>query len=473
MAQFNVVEMKNIKSKHMIKFFVFVVLTGLLYSCNRPLGELTSAPNAAAQGFSDNRPQGMQLIKKGSFLMGSHNPSKMFQASETPRQVTVESFFIDETEITNYQYRQFVNWVRDSVAYRELIAIGREEFMIEDPENLNDSVVIRWSQRIRWNDRNEEVQEALSTLFYQGENAIHPRQLNPARLIYRYQIFNYDQAALPRNQFDFRFNSFPADAFVTVDTAYISEEGFVVNRTINRKLNHRRDFYSTRMVYIYPDTLTWIRDIRFSFNDPKMRMYFSDPNFADYPVVGVSWEQAVAFCHWRTHLFNSVHKTKSEPFRLPTEAEWEFAAKGRNKDAIFPWAGNRLFDEKQNCFKANFKQARGNYVNDAGVTTRPVRSYRRVPNANGLYDMAGNVAEWTSTAWFSTSGSVISDLNPHFEYNAKADDPSHMKRKVVKGGSWKDIPHYLQSGARTFEYQYEQRPYIGFRCVRSFRGDIQ
>lgn len=457
----------------MNKFLIFIALSGMLISCNAPAGELTGSSNASKMGFSDNRPFGMQLIKKGTFVMGGHNPTRMLGGSESPKQVTVESFFIDETEITNFQYRQFVNWVRDSIAYRELIAIGRNEYMIDNPNSQNDSVIIRWSQKIRWNDRNEEVQEALSSLYYQGDDALTPRQLNPARLIYRYQVYDYEQASLPQNQFDYRINAYPPNAYVNVDTAYFSEEGLLVNRTIRRKVTSRRDFFSTRMVYIYPDTLTWTKDIRFSYNDPKMKMYFSDPNYNDYPVVGVSWEQAMAFCHWRTHIYNQANKVKTEPFRLPTEAEWEFAAKGKNKDAIYPWPGDKLVDEKKNCFLANYKQARGNYVNDAGVTTKPVRSYNKVPNANGLYDMAGNVAEWTSTAWFSTSGSVISDLNPNFDYNAKADDPAYMKRKVVKGGSWKDVPYYLQSGARSYEYQYESRPYIGFRCVRSFKGDVK
>ena len=126
------------------------------------------------------------------------------------------------------------------------------------------------------------------------------------------------------------------------------------------------------MLNIYPDTLTWTRDIRYSYNDPKMKMYFSDPNYTDYPVVGVTWEQAQAFCNWRTELYNSTHKVKAEPYRLPTEAEWEFAAKGKEKDAVYPWKGNRLIDEQKGCYLANFKQSRGNYVNDAGVTTIPV-----------------------------------------------------------------------------------------------------
>ena len=116
--------------------------------------------------------------------------------------------------------------------------------------------------------------------------------------------------------------------YVSVDTTYYDDNNHLVTRTINRKLTNRQDFYSTKMLNIYPDTLTWTRDIRFSYNDPKMKMYFSDPNYTDYPVVGVSWEQAQAFCHWRTELYNNTHVKSGAP-RLPTEAEWEFAAKGR------------------------------------------------------------------------------------------------------------------------------------------------
>ena len=93
------------------------------------------------------------------------------------------------------------------------------------------------------------------------------------------------------------------------------------------------------------------------------------------------------------------------------------------------------------------------------------------PNDYGLYDMAGNVAEWTSSAYVSSTNNLVSQMNPNFQYNARVTNPSILKRKVVKGGSWKDIAYYLQCGARTYEYQYESRTYIGFRCVRSYNGD--
>jgi formylglycine-generating enzyme required for sulfatase activity len=93
------------------------------------------------------------------------------------------------------------------------------------------------------------------------------------------------------------------------------------------------------------------------------------------------------------------------------------------------------------------------------------------PNDFGLFDMAGNVAEWTASTYSNISNTHVHDLNPEFLYVARQDDPDVLKRKVVKGGSWKDISYYLQCGVRTYEYQYESRSYIGFRCVRSVIGE--
>jgi formylglycine-generating enzyme required for sulfatase activity len=86
-------------------------------------------------------------------------------------------------------------------------------------------------------------------------------------------------------------------------------------------------------------------------------------------------------------------------------------------------------------------------------------------------DMAGNVAEWTMSSYSAKSNTDVHDLNPDFPYMARKSDPNALKRKVVKGGSWKDISYYLQCGVRTYEYQYESRSYVGFRCVRSYMGE--
>ena len=196
--------------------------------------------------------------------------------------------------------------------------------------------------------------------------------------------------------------------------------------------------------------------------------YFSHRGFADYPVVGVTWEQAHAFCRWRTDYL--VDNTAIDPmvYRLPTEAEWEYAARGGRKMAMYPWGSNYARDGK-GCFFANFKPYRGAYNDDTGTTTMKVAQFR--PNDFGLFDMAGNVSEWTNSAYQSSANTYIHDLNPDYSYMARKADPDILKRKVVKGGSWKDISYFLQCGVRTYEYQYESRPYIGFRCVRSYIGD--
>ena len=84
--------------------------------------------------------------------------------------------------------------------------------------------------------------------------------------------------------------------------------------------------------------------------------------------------------------------------------------------------------------------------------------------------MAGNVAEWTITAYDPSAYGFIHDLNPDYKYDAKEDDPVTKKQKVIRGGSWKDIGYFLQTGTRHWEYQDSAKSYIGFRCVLPFLG---
>ena len=118
---------------------------------------------------------------------------------------------------------------------------------------------------------------------------------------------------------------------------------------------------------------------------------------------------------------------------------------------------------------ANFKPMRGNYTEDGYLIPSQVGSFD--PNDWGLFDMSGNVAEWTSTSYDNTLPYFTLDMNPSYEYNAKSTDPKIMKRKVIKGGSWKDVGAYLQCGVTDWEYQDKCRPSIGFRCVRSYIGN--
>ena len=79
--------------------------------------------------------------------------------------------------------------------------------------------------------------------------------------------------------------------------------------------------------------------------------------------------------------------------------------------------------------------------------------------------MAGNVAEWTRDSYFGTAYQTVADINPELNTKCAMNDPQWMKRKVLRGGSWRDVAFYLQNGTRDFEYADTAKAYIGFRCV--------
>ena len=216
----------------------------------------------------------------------------------------------------------------------------------------------------------------------------------------------------------------------------------------------------------YPDTNVWIRQFNYSFNEPIAQQYFWFQGFNKYPVVGVNWNQCNAFCNWRTHYWKSERDrlkqyTESE-FRLPSEEEWEWAARGGRNESPYPWGGPYIINKK-GCYLANFKPQRGNYAADGGLYTVPVDWY--ASNDYGLKNMAGNVSEWTSSAYFGGSYNQIADINPSITYNAKDNDPIWMKRKVVRGGSWRDVSYFLEVSTRDYEFADTAKSYIGFRCV--------
>lgn len=200
-------------------------------------------------------------------------------------------------------------------------------------------------------------------------------------------------------------------------------------------------------------------------------MYFSNGGYNDYPVVGVSWEQANAFCAWRTDMLKKSLGRQGvyiEPYRLPTEAEWEYAARAGINENKYPWDGELTLSDDHGCFYANFKPNDGNYTKDGHIITSKAGTY--AANDYGLYDMAGNVSEWTSTTYTESIDNLTSDVNPEYRYHATPDDPYKLKRKIVRGGSWKDVAHNIRSDIRMWEYENEQRSFIGFRCVRTHIG---
>lgn len=437
-------------------------------------GELIGV--GGGKGFNEPTPYGMTMIKRGYLKMGIANQDSLW-GKETPvRDISVDGFWMDETEVTNSEYKQFVMWVRDSILRTRLADPsygGDETYMITEDKN-GDPVKphLNWKKQLP-RKPNEDEQRAFESLYttnpVTGEKLLDARQLN-----YRYEIYDYTTAALRRNRLNPNERNLNTDmtvnpdevVMISKDTAYIDDEGRIVSETINRQLTGPWDFLNTYIVNVYPDTTCWVNDFQNSDNETYLRNYFSNPTYNEYPVVGVTWEQANAFCAWRTdYLLKGLggEARYIQRYRLPTEAEWEYAARGKDGNE-FPWE-NESVKTGEGCFYANFKPDRGNYTKDGNLITSKTGIY--ASNTNGLFDMAGNVAEWTSTIYTEAGVDAMNDLNPQLDYKAAKEDPYRLKKKSVRGGSWKDPESYIRSAWRTWEYQNQPRSYIGFRCVRS------
>ncbi len=444
------------------KIYIVLAISLLFGSCRQEIAQYLPGGERKANNWFEPSPYGMIYIPRGSYAIGPSD-DEVLQDNTPTKTVSVESFWMDDTEITNNEYRQFVYWVRDSIA-RKLLGETYSDFLItEDSRGVPlDEPLINWNEQIEWKD--PDYQMAMQDLYIpEAERMAFHKEIDSRKLIYDYYWVDYNQAAQRRNSYNFETQKY--------EGTVVNQDGEVVPVT------NRSSFLMHDNVPVYPDTLSWIRDFTYAYNEPFTLKYFSHVGFDDYPVVGITWKQAKAFCNWRTDLksaYNSrLNETPAHDYRLPTETEWELAARGGLQNAVYPW-GSYYTRSDIGCFVANFKPLRGNYVADSPSTTTAMMTGTFDPNNYGLYDMAGNVAEWTSSAFYESAYNVINDLNPEIQYDAKPDDPPVMKRKVIRGGSWKDIAYFVRTSTRSYEYQDTAKSYIGFRCVRtSFKNELQ
>lgn len=396
----------------------------------------------------------------------------------------------------------------------------------------------------------------------------------------------------------------------------VTVSSFYMDETEVANIDYREYLYWLDRVYTatypevvakaLPDTLVWREEL--SYNEPMVENYFRHPSYDPYPVVGVNWLQANEYCKWRTDRVNemiliergilnpdteqkdqNVFNTESylagqyqgnvrkglkdvrtgedrtvryedgimlPSYRLPTEAEWEYAALGLQgnmasaKDEritdrrIYPWNGNSVrsqrHDKNQGDIQANFRRSGGDYMgmagnlNDRASYTAPVRTF--LPNDFGLYNMAGNVSEWVMDVYRPTTSLTLrdaenQDLNSFrgnvfytkvldengrpvpkdslgrlvyrevkddevanrenykraklYDYmdgdkNSRAFEEDMYdtgkrtlisdKARVIKGGSWADRAFWLAPGARRFKDEDKSDRTIGFRCAMTRNG---
>jgi formylglycine-generating enzyme len=475
----------------------------LLFSCGKNKDASVSGSTSSVTGWNYNNAEnggfevveyegqqtgpGLVFIEGGTYTMGRVEQDVMYDWNNSPRRVTVSSFYMDETEVRNVDYREYLHWIT--------------------------------------------------------------------------KVFNATYPQVYKNAL--------------------------------------------------PDTLVW-RD-PMAYNEPYVEYYFRHPAYNEYPVVGVNWIQANDYCAWRTDRVNEKiliekgalkwnteqsgadnfntdaylagqydgaagdnplktpagdeRKVRLEDglllpkYRLPTEAEWEYAAlayKGNSQDErvferkLYPWNGHQLRNgegKNRGQMAANYKRGRGDNMGTAGAlndnadVTSPVKSYW--PNDFGLYNMAGNVSEWVMDVYRVNSNDDVNDFRPYrgnvfqsldkdqdgniaqkdslgrlkwsrvkdenaanrrnyqksdyrnykdgdFEssiyysgddtkkedgsnrmYSQRTGDYNSLindEVRVIKGGSWKDRAYYLSPGVRRFLHQKESADDLGFRCAMTRVG---
>ncbi len=458
--------------KNFKKVLTISTVVLLLVSCGRGSGELVGVQDRPDWYMDD--PMGMLFIPMGSYNMGASDQDVPYGQANPSKTVSVQAFYMDETEITNNEYRQFVYWVRDSIAHVILGELGDEEIFGNhvkrnregDPYEVMEQgqvhYPINWNEEIFYDDTDDSETESTVTIlenegFYipdvlDGTNKspryYHQRQVDVTKMMFSYYWIDFQQAAQRSSRTMGHFS----------------------------RMEERVNFIKYRSDNIYPDTLCWVHDFTYSFNEPMTQNYFWHEAYDNYPVVGVSWIQARAFSIWRTGIKRSFHQRNQATFwndyRLPTESEWEYASRGGLDLNPFPWGGPYIRNSN-GCFLANFKPLRGNYVDDGGFHTLIVGHF--APNDYGLYDMAGNVAEWTSDSYEESAYRFAHDMNMSFsrsvmENGLDDDIAPGQKRRVIRGGSWKDVGYYTRTSARTYEYQDTAKAYVGFRNVQTFLG---
>lgn len=437
----------------------FSTATGLAYNEDEAMDTAVTSGYLTRPFSGQPDAPNLRFIEGGRTVLGTFEEDLLNSGDHIERTVSVASFFMDETEIANVHWLEYMRrFEKDSMAFYN---------------NKEDSLVK--------NDKNH--------------------------------VKNFH-----------KYTTRPGFRIVGTDTIRIDT---TFDMAANYSCPNRRALKG-----VTPNDSVWVGKL--AFNDPYVDHYLRYPGFRFFPVVGITWEQATAYAKWRTlavnhnmmyknalaegwedngesfkkiadSLLNDVKKGGRKlietgyvlpDYRLPTEAEWEYAAQAligtqwveelQTHQRIYPWDGHALrnpYGKQMGFFLANFKRGRGDYagiagrLNDGALITNYI--YEFPPNDYGLYNMAGNVSEWVQDVYRPLSHQDVDDLNPmrrdqfldkEDTYNNSQRGPGYNstisnKSRVYKGGSWKDVAYWMSPGTRRYLDQDSATATIGFRCA--------
>ena len=471
-----------------------------------------------------NAPPGMVYIRGGSTTIRYNQSST---DTNSIKKVSLTSFFIDKTEITNQQYRQFIDWVIDSIAIVKYLKDDKYFIKEKNYKEINDAknepVASSPTTSADSASGTDTSKTAAVTIDSSSDenNPYAKRRIDWTKVNHRKIFENKDPEIISKIKPLLDENGdIRRDAYVFKFT-YLK-----ATNVAGSKSKQTRKFV-TEPLSVYPDERVWAEDMVNSQTELLVENYFKVTPYDDYPVVGVNWKQARAYAYWRSINAQAYvgmpeyMKYYRLTYSLPSEAQWVYAASGyfdmiaSNQDTtaggdtithiaptgtlssdstatphdssyvasltpqtvVKPGADdNADLDLSQpkivdstpihndnRGLLSNFKQDEGDYWEDGSALTLPVMAF--APNEFGLYNMEGNVAEWMLDAYSPSTFSFVSDLNPVLLYDADSTDADAMKRKVIRGGSFISNAKALSPYNRDLELDNLAHCYVGFRCV--------
>ncbi len=549
-----------------LMFFVSFLLPNFSKAQDFRPGTIPAIP----YGHKVMAPPGMVYVPGGTTLI---NYDQSTIDTNSIKKISLTSFFMDQTETTNLEYRSFVNWVVDSIAIMKYLK--DEKYFFPNQKNKGGEYKDGGAGVAKSQQPADSMKAGDSTNL---AGAMKPMDNSTTS---NTDTFDFSKRKIDWSKVDHNkiFNT-KDDEMRSKLAPMLDENGNIKKEMYNFSFKYVKNISSTthngkntikiETLNVYPEENVWSQDLTNATTDMYVENYFKASAYNDYPVVGVTWSQARAYCYWRSlraeNYYNMPEYMKSYRlvYTLPSEAQWVYAAQGfyeliypedtstvdtssssamldsvitvnypsdstatphdstwvaeqenkaRMADSIKTALRNQKMAEKQktevhkkkqpmnpnlyvmdyikmlyffnhtyrgyldttkaidstfihrdpNGMLMNFKQNEGDYWEDGAALTTPVTSF--APNEYGLYNMEGNVAEWTQDAYSPSAYSFVSDLNPVLLYDADSTDADVMKRKVLRGGSFMGNAKSLSPFYRDVELQGVAHCYVGFRCI--------